>query len=483
MNLAVGTTEVARHKCLVYEGHPSQQLPVVVPLLVDSLAQNYRCLYLGSPDTLTMVRDALTQRGVNTAAAVSRGALEFSSDRSHLVGGRFDPRAMVDALCTAIDDAVRDGFAGLCATGDMRWELGDDSNFDGLLEYEALLEQVFRHRPLRGICQYHRDTVPGSAIRDALLAHRSVYVGEALNQDNLFYIPPELLLDKNAQYGDWMSAQITRILDAEATRDRALNALRASEAHQRHLAEQLSELNRDLEQRVSERTAELEVANRQLEAYAHSVSHDLRAPVRAVRGFSQIIEEDHGDALPQEARDYLHRVRAAGAHMDELIEGLLGLSRAMKAEITRERVDLSAIANAVVRDLQTADKRGAQVVIHDGVIAHGDRVLLRVALVNLLGNAWKFTASRVPARIEFGQRGAAGAERVFYVKDNGAGFDPGQAHRLFGDFQRLHKQDEFPGTGVGLATVRRVIARHGGRIWAEGRVGEGATFTFTLPGE
>src|SRR5262245_48709411 len=123
MSLAVGTTDVARHKCLVYEGDPSQQLPVVVPLLVDSLTKNYRCLYLGSPDTLTMVRDALTQRGVDTGAAVSRGALEFSSDRSHLVGGRFDPRAMVDGLCDAIDNAVRDGFAGLCATGDMRWEL------------------------------------------------------------------------------------------------------------------------------------------------------------------------------------------------------------------------------------------------------------------------------------------------------------------------------------------------------------------------
>jgi signal transduction histidine kinase len=453
----------------------------VAPLLVDGLAQNYRCLYLGSPDMLAMITTALDERGVNTGAAMSRGALQLSSDRGHLATGRFDPRAMVDGLCTAIDDAVRDGFAGLCATGDMRWELGDDANFDRLLEYEALLEQVFRHRPLRGICQYHRDTLPGRAIRDALLSHRSVFMGDALNHDNLFYIPPELLLDRDAQYGDWMSAQIVRILDAEATRDTALNALRTSEAHQRHLAGQLSELNRDLEQRVAQRTAELEVANRQLEAYAFSVSHDLRAPVRAVRGFSEILAEEHGSSMPPEARTHLDRVLAAGARMDELIEGLLGLSRAMKAEIARERVDLSALAHEVVREFHVADRPAARMVVHEGLIAHGDRVLLRIVLANLLGNAWKFTASSNAARVEFGKRATAGAEQVFFVSDNGAGFDPAQAHRLFGDFQRLHRQDEFPGTGVGLATVRRVIARHGGRIWAEGRVGEGATFTFTLP--
>jgi signal transduction histidine kinase len=436
---------------------------------------------------VTMVEIALSANGVDTAEAVARGALILSSDRSHLRGGVFDPDAMIEQLCFLIDVAVADGYQGLCATGDMRWELGEDENFERLVEYEARLEQVFRDKPLRGICQYHRDLVPARAVRDALVTHRSAYIGHALNRDNLFYIPPELLLDGRdgagrARQGEWMYHQIGRVLDAEQTRDKALEALRDSEAHQRRLAGELAVANRELERRVAERTAELEVAVQQLEAFSYSVSHDLRAPLRTVSAFSDILADEVGNQLDSEARGHLERVRAGARHMGELIDAMLALSKVAKAPVSREPVDLSALADQVSRELSgTEAGRRAEFVIHRDLHTIGDPALLRAVITNLLGNAWKFTRNRPAARIEFGKQGDQDGYAVFFVRDNGAGFDMRYANKLFGVFQRLHRQEEFPGTGIGLATVHRVVAQHGGRVWAEGRPGEGATFFLSLP--
>lgn len=452
-------SDVSRHKCLIYDGDPAEQLPVVVPLLLDGLATNWRCLYLAGPETLPMIDRALTERGVDTRREQDRGALILSADRSHLASGRFDPRAMVDTLCQLIDESVAQGFAGLCATGDMRWELGDDSNFEQLLDYEARLEQVFRDKPLRGICQYRRDTVPAQAVRDALLTHRSTYLGSVLNRDNLFYIPPELILEgpKSAsRQSEWMYQQIVRIIKAEEQRDHALK--------------ELEQTNRELEQRVAERTAELE-------AFAYSVSHDLRAPLRAISGFSNILREDFAAALGAEGMLHLERVSANTRKMGELIEGMLQLSRMMKVELQRVPVDLTRLAEDVAREIREAAPRAsAELVVHRSMRALGDPVMLRALLVNLIGNAWKFTSGRERTRIDVGRQGDA-----FFVRDNGAGFDASNAERLFTPFQRFHREDQFPGTGVGLATVQRIVARHGGRVWADSKPNAGATFFFTLP--
>ena len=460
--MQLGLGETSRHKCLVYDGDPSEQLPVVVPLLVDGLRDNWRCLYLGSPDAVRMIGDALDARGVAVDRERDRGALSLSSDRGHLVDGTFDPVAMVDGLRDGIDDAVRAGYAGLCATGDMRWELGDDRNFDRLVEYEARLEQVFRDKPLRGICQYHRDILPPRAIRDALVTHRSAYVGDVLDRDNLFYIPPELLLDGDpARHGEWMYQQIVRVLDAERARDRALD--------------ELAELNRALEQRVVERTAELAVANRHLEAFSYSVAHDLRAPLRAIRAFADML----GAAAPLDtsSREHVRRVVGATDTMNDRIDPLLELARISRTELARVPVDLGRVAAAVVDELRVRDPaRAVDVVIASDLHADADARLVRALFDNLLGNAWKFTATRDRARIEIGARDGA-----FFVRDNGVGFDPAYADKLFAPFQRLHGR-EFPGTGVGLATVQRIVDRHRGRIWAESSVGAGATFLFTLGG-
>ena len=237
--------------------------------------------------------------------------------------------------------------------------------------------------------------------------------------------------------------------------------------------------SRDLE----DANRELEGANRELEAFSYSVSHDLRAPLRTIDGFSRILLEDYADRLDEEGEDYLGRVRAASKHMDTLIDDLLDLSRVSRGPLRREVIDLSEMARRIVRKLERSQpERKVRFVADDGVVAFGDANLLAVALENLLGNAWKFTQKEEEASIEFGAVPQRGGGVAYYVRDDGAGFDPRYAEKLFGAFQRLHGTEEFEGTGIGLATVARIVHRHGGRVWAEGEVGEGATFYFTLGG-
>ena len=241
-------------------------------------------------------------------------------------------------------------------------------------------------------------------------------------------------------------------------------------------------LNRTLEARVAARTRELSQANQELESFAYSVSHDLRAPLRSIDGFSRVLLERYGEQLDEGGRDYLRRVRKAATRMGELIEAILQISRLGRAEVRRETVDLSRMASEIIDDLAAGEPgRDVAVRIIPELLATGDATLLRNLLGNLLGNAWKFTRGREQAAIEFGALDHPDGEPEFYVRDNGAGFSQAYVDKLFRPFQRLHSQEEFSGHGIGLASVRRIIERHGGRIRAEGREGEGAVFYFTLP--
>ncbi|MBS3916694.1 MAG: PAS domain S-box protein [Sulfuritalea sp.] len=243
---------------------------------------------------------------------------------------------------------------------------------------------------------------------------------------------------------------------------------------------ELQRLQEELEQRVVERTRALQTANRELEAFSYSVSHDLRAPLRAINGFSHALTEEYGHLLDENGKNYLARVRAGSERMGELIDNLIELSRLSRREMAIAPVNLSAIADEVAAELRDGEpSRQVEWVIAPELQASGDAVLLRVMLMNLLGNAWKYTARGVEARIEFGLSDSPG-RRAFFIRDNGAGFDMAHAGKLFGAFQRLHSPAEYPGNGIGLATVARIIHRHGGEVWAEGRPGEGATFYFTL---
>lgn len=241
-----------------------------------------------------------------------------------------------------------------------------------------------------------------------------------------------------------------------------------------HLA--LAEQSRALRQR----SEQLETLNRELEAFSYSVSHDLRAPLRAIRGFSQLLQEECGEQLGEQGRDYLQRVMTAGERMDELIDEFLGLSRVSRSQLECEEVDLSGLVRRSVDDIcQRHARKGVAVLVQDSVEVRGDARLLRIAVDNLLENACKFTAQTEHPQIEFGMRTEQGAP-VYFLRDNGAGFDPRYAAKLFAPFQRLHSNHDYPGTGIGLATVQRIISRHGGRIWASAVIGRGAEFCFTL---
>jgi PAS domain S-box-containing protein len=241
--------------------------------------------------------------------------------------------------------------------------------------------------------------------------------------------------------------------------------------------EKIRELNEDLEQRASQ----LEAANRELEAFSYSVSHDLRAPLRTIDGFSLALLEDFGEQLPDEGRNYLMRIRTAAQRMAQLIDDLLNLSRLSRAPLNPEPTNLSKIAQQVVQNLQReAPDRLVNLSIEPNIMAECDPRLIKVVFENLLSNAWKFTSKQEAAEIGFGQAEDPQNGQVYFVRDNGAGFDMAYVNKLFGAFQRLHTNSEFPGIGIGLAIVQRIINRHGGRIWADGVVNGGATFYFTL---
>ena len=224
-----------------------------------------------------------------------------------------------------------------------------------------------------------------------------------------------------------------------------------------------------------------QAANKELEAFSYSVSHDLRAPLRTIDGFSLAVLEDFGDQLNDEGRNYLMRIRNAAQRMAQLIDDLLNLSRVTRAPLNPEPTSLSTIAQNVVRALQETDPtRIVEFSITPNIVADADPRLMKVVLENLLNNAWKFTSKQEFARIEFGVKDDPTDGRVYFVRDNGAGFDMAYVNKLFGTFQRLHTNSEFPGIGIGLAIVQRIINRHGGRVWAEGEVNQGAAFYFTL---
>jgi PAS domain S-box-containing protein len=296
-------------------------------------------------------------------------------------------------------------------------------------------------------------------------------------------LPPTLFeTSKLAGHGNtrWITGSAYPLKDDQG-RVREIVLMQQDLTEIKQAEEEIRRINAYLEQRVEERTEELAGAMAEMEAFSYSVAHDLRAPLRAMGSFARILTEDYSERLDEEAKGFLNRIVENSIRMGELIDGLLDLSRISRATLEKDSVDLSLMAEEIVRGIEKRQvTNGTQVKIQPGLHVEADSRLIHAALENLLDNARKFSKNAKNPIIEFGAE-MRGEEIVYFVRDNGAGFDPSYIGKLFRPFERLHSGEEFPGTGIGLATVRRIVERHSGRVWAEGRLGEGATFYFTLP--
>ncbi len=356
-----------------------------------------------------------------------------------------------------------------------------ENSQEGVMITDAERKSISVNRAFTRITGYTADEVIG----------RNPRLLKSGRQDASFYAAMWLAIEQN---GFWSGEVWNRRKNGEIYPEiLSITAIRDERGHLLHYIgiftditdikraeEAVRGANADLERRVHERTAELEASNRELTAFSYSVSHDLRGPLRGIEGFAHVIAEDYDHCLGDVGRTHLARIQQAAKRMAQLIDDLLELARITRADMHRRDVDLSALAHAIAHDLQAGLDRAVHFTIESDLTAWADPSLISTLLDNLLGNAWKFTARQANARIEFGREVIDG-ERAFFVRDNGAGFDPTYAGKLFQPFQRLHHPDEFAGTGIGLATAKRIVERHGGRVWAESQPGQGATFYFTLP--
>jgi signal transduction histidine kinase len=346
-----------------------------------------------------------------------------------------------------------------------------------LLTNEAFME-MFRVEPPPEYNVLKDDLLAASGM---LALFQRAFAGETVHVPTFWYDPRELKVI-NVTEGRRVAMSMTIFPLFKPTGEIDYVAATYKDDTEIMLAqERLRELNENLERTVQARTAQLESANRELEAFSYSVAHDLRGPLQGIHSFAEILRAEYADKVDAEARDYLERIVGSAVLMGKLIDALLSLARVSRSALHAEPVDLAVLARSVGAAFAAAQAdRAVELVVADRLATTMDPALARTLIENLLGNAWKFTLRTSAARIEVGVTDADGT-RVFFVRDNGAGFDMAKARKLFTPFHRLHAPSEFPGTGIGLATCHRIVDRHGGRIWAEGRVGQGATIFFTLP--
>ncbi|MDX2171079.1 MAG: PAS domain-containing protein [Deltaproteobacteria bacterium] len=449
---------------------------------------------LGDADGLALLREAgmSGERPVLVLAGADDEASDRAAQRAgaagYLVLDELTAPGLARTVRYALNRPRRAGGRGVTARlreSEQRLELAVEAASLGMWDWDLAHGELYYSPQWKAMVGHSDATLPTSTSTWESLLHPDdlprcvARLRDFVRSPSGTYDDEFRLRHRDGSYR-WIQSRAAFVRDARGRAQRMIG-MHVDVTERREAEEAIRRLNGELEQRVADRTAQLEAANRELETFAYSVSHDLRAPLRSIDGFVHALQEECADGgLSAQGLHYLDRVRAAAQRLGGLIDDLLALARVARSEMRRTPVDLSALAGEIAAELSRGEpQRRVEVDVAAGLTARGDPVLLRLALENLLGNAWKYTSKRPQAHIAVGMARDNG-ERVFFVRDDGAGFDPADAHRLFGPFQRLHSPSEFEGSGIGLATVQRIVHRHGGRVWAEGRPNAGATFYFTL---
>jgi signal transduction histidine kinase len=433
----IGDAAWGTHLCQFYQTK-EDLIDILVPYFRAGMENNEFCMWITSePLTVKEAIKAMRRTVSDFDLYLEKGQIEILSHTEwYLKDGSFNLQRVLNAWIEKLKYALARGYDGIRVSGNTAWL--EQRYWKDFSDYEREINNAIGKYRMLAICTYSLDKCGTYEIIDVVRNHQFAII---------------------KREGKWIAIE---------------------SYENRQTQEELRKYRERLEELVRERTAELETINKELEAFSYSVSHDLRAPLRSMNGFSHILLEDYAEKLDEEGKEHLKRISAASRRMAQLIDDLLNLSRITQSEMYREKVNLSSMAERIARELREKQpERKAEFVIAPELAVDGDMRFLRIVLEHLLDNAWKFTGKNARARIEFGVVKYDGRP-AYFVRDNGVGFDMAYAGKLFNPFERLHSESEFPGTGIGLAIVQRIIHRHGGSVWAESEAEKGATFYFTL---